>query len=357
MKSPNLLSIKSLFLKQKLLFWHDNYNHRKMPWKGEKDIYKIWLSEIILQQTRVEQGRSYYERFIETFPAIQDLAAAPEKLVMKLWEGLGYYSRCRNLHFTAKYLVKNHEGIFPDTYEGLLALKGIGPYTAAAIASFGFNIPKAVVDGNVIRVLSRFFGIQDPADTNEGKKQIAALAAICLDTNHPGKYNQAIMDFGATLCKPLSPLCSACPLKSKCEAYRLNIVDKLPVVAKKIIKKTRWFVIKIVECKQHYAIHLRPAGDIWAGLHAFPVVEQASKKSWIASMKDPALKSMGGVMSKHSYHQQLTHQTIHGGVIIYKINQRAAFSEKIQWVHKHEITKLAFPRIFRDIINKEQLIS
>jgi A/G-specific adenine glycosylase len=357
MKFSNLFSKKSKYFKQKLLFWHVNYNHRQMPWKGEKDIYKIWLSEIILQQTRVEQGRAYYERFIETFPSIQELAAAPEQSVMKLWEGLGYYSRCKNLHFTAKYLAATHNGIFPDSYEGLLALKGIGPYTAAAIASFGFNIPKAVVDGNVIRVLSRFFGLKAPSDTNEGKKQIGALAEICLDSNQPGKYNQAIMDFGATVCKPLSPLCSTCPLKSNCEAYRLNLVEQLPIVSKKIVKKSRWFIIMIVQCKEHYAIHLRSAGDIWAGLHAFPVIEQPSKKSWAASIKNPAFISESVAVSKNLYHQQLTHQTIYAGVIFWKINQRTAFPEKVQWVHKNELSKLAFPRIFRDIMNKEQLIS
>lgn len=328
-----------------------------MPWKGIKDIYKIWLSEIILQQTRVEQGLAYYENFIEKFPTIHDLAAASENSVMKIWEGLGYYSRCRNLHFTAKYLVENHNGKFPNTYEELLKLKGIGPYTAAAIASFGFNIPKAVIDGNVIRVLSRFFGLQKPSDTINGKKQLADLAALCLDSNNPGTYNQAIMDFGATVCKPLNPLCSACPLRPKCEAYRLNIVDQLPIVSKKITKKTRWFIIRIIQCKQHYAIHIRPTGDIWTGLYSFPVTELSSKKIWNDCLKDRAIMHKGCSLSEHVYKQQLTHQTIHARVVFCKIEKRSAFPEKMKWIHIKALGQLAFPRLFRDIIQKEHLIS
>lgn len=338
------------------MLWHSNQNKREMPWKGIKDIYKIWLSEIILQQTRVEQGRAYYNRFIETFPTIQDLAAAPERSVMKLWEGLGYYSRCRNLHFTAKFIVKEHKGIFPDTYEGLLALKGVGPYTAAAIASFGFNIPKAVVDGNVIRVLSRYFGLDEPINATSTKKLLTDLAERCLDSKQPGTYNQAIMDFGATVCKPVSPLCLACPLHTHCEAYRLHKVDQLPHRSNKITKKTRWFIIKIIQCKQYYAIHLRPTGDIWAGLYAFPMTEQPSKRAWATSIKDLASHSEDAIQCKQVYHQQLTHQTIYAGVIRLKINKRADASNDLQWVHQKKIAELAFPRIFRDILQKENLI-
>jgi A/G-specific adenine glycosylase len=356
MKLSNLFNKKSKYFKQRLLLWHTNQNKREMPWKGVKDIYKIWLSEIILQQTRVEQGRAYYEKFIYTFPTIQDLAAASEKSVMKLWEGLGYYSRCRNLHYTAKFITKEHEGIFPNTYEGLLALKGVGPYTAAAIASFGFNIPKAVVDGNVIRVLSRYFGIHEPVNTTATKKLLENLAELCMDSKQPGTYNQAIMDFGATVCKPVSPHCLACPLRSQCEAYRLHKVEQLPHRTNKIIKTTRWFIVKIIQCNQYYAIHLRPTGDIWAGLHAFPMTEQPSKELWAASMKDMILHSEDAILSKQVYHQQLTHQTIYAGVIIWKIKKRTDIPDHPQWVHQKKLTQLAFPRIFRDILHKENLI-
>jgi A/G-specific adenine glycosylase len=197
-----------------LLAWDKDQNDRVMPWKGEKNPYKIWLSEIILQQTRVEQGWAYYEKFIHHFPTIFDLAKAKEEKVFKLWEGLGYYNRCRNLLYTAKWIVQHFKGVFPSTYEDLIALKGIGPYTASAIASFAFNLPHAVVDGNVYRVLARFYGIETPTDSKEGLLQFNELAHHNLSKKYPGQYNQAIMDFGATICKPALPNCNDCVLQS-----------------------------------------------------------------------------------------------------------------------------------------------
>src|SRR5882757_84990 len=193
-----------------LLKWHKGKNDRKMPWKGEKNPYKVWLSEVILQQTRVQQGWAYYENFLKAFPTIHDLAIAPEQKVFKLWEGLGYYSRCRNLIATAKKIDAEYNGQFPNTYGEILALKGIGPYTAAAIASFAFRLPHAVVDGNVTRVLSRYFGISTPIDTTAGKKLFTELADALLDKEQADIYNQAIMDLGATICLPRNPLCTAC---------------------------------------------------------------------------------------------------------------------------------------------------
>jgi len=193
-----------------LIKWNKKENKRVMPWKGEKDPYKIWLSEIILQQTRVEQGLEYYNRFVKVFPEINKLAKAPDKKIFKLWEGLGYYTRCRNLITTARFIVKEKKGVFPQTYEEIISLKGVGPYTAAAISSFAFNLPHAVVDGNVYRVLSRVFGIKKPVDSTEGKKYFNGLANELLSKEQPGIYNQAIMDFGAIICKPSSPLCTAC---------------------------------------------------------------------------------------------------------------------------------------------------
>ena len=212
-----------------------------MPWKGEKDPYKIWLSEVILQQTRVEQGRAYYEKFIDQFPTIQDLAKAKDEKVFKLWEGLGYYNRCRNLLHTARQITKDQKGVFPNTYDSLLSLKGVGPYTAAAIASFAFNLPYAVVDGNVFRVLSRFYGIATPIDTKEGLQIFNELADKNLAEKTPGTYNQAIMDFGATVCKPSTPDCSTCNLSAKCVAFNVNKVNQLPVKLKRITKKKRHF--------------------------------------------------------------------------------------------------------------------
>lgn len=204
-----------------------------MPWKGEKDPYKIWLSEIILQQTRVEQGLSYYNNFIKTFPDIQQLAKAKDEKIFKLWEGLGYYTRCRNLIASARFVAKEKKGKFPDSYEEIKALKGVGPYTAAAISSFAFNLPHAVVDGNVFRVLARVFGIDKPTDTTEGKKYFTQLAEELLDKKRPGLYNQAIMDFGAMICKPASPLCATCCFKKHCIAFQRDRINELPVKEKK----------------------------------------------------------------------------------------------------------------------------
>mgnify|MGYP003339694825 CR=1 FL=1 len=215
-----------IFTKQ-LIKWNRFKNKREMPWKFEKNPYKIWLSEIILQQTRVEQGMSYYLNFIRAYPTVHDLANAEDEAVMKLWEGLGYYSRCRNLLATARFISHNKKGNFPNSYEELVKLKGVGPYTAAAIASFAFQLPYAVVDGNVIRVLSRFFGIDKQANTNEGKKIFQQLAQEVLDKKNPGIYNQAIMDFGATVCKPAQPLCDECVMQNYCSAYQKDMVDEI----------------------------------------------------------------------------------------------------------------------------------
>ena len=211
----------SIYFTQQLLQWNQTANHRAMPWKGEKDPYKIWLSEIILQQTRVDQGWAYYEKFIFAYPTIQDLAKAKDEKVFKLWEGLGYYNRCRNLLHTARQITNHSKGIFPNTYDALLALKGIGPYTAAAIASFAFNLPYAVVDGNVFRVIARYEGIDVPTDTTAGKRLFETRAAALLDKKRAGLYNQAIMDFGATVCKPFAPNCNNCPLQKTCVAHGL----------------------------------------------------------------------------------------------------------------------------------------
>jgi len=224
-----------------LLKWDKKSNHRPMPWKGEKDPYKIWLSEIILQQTRVEQGWSYYEKFISTYPNIHLLAKAKENEVFKLWEGLGYYNRCRNLLFTAKHIVTTFNGIFPSNYEDLLKLKGVGPYTAAAIASFAFNLPHAVVDGNVFRVFARYYGIHTPTDTKEGLTIFNKIASENLAFKKAGIYNQALMDFGATVCKPMSPLCGDCVMQNTCAAFAQKTVGQLPIKEKVIQKKKRYF--------------------------------------------------------------------------------------------------------------------
>lgn len=252
-----------------LLHWHTHSNTREMPWKGEKDPYKIWLSEIILQQTRVEQGLAYYNKFTQAYPTVFDLAKAKDQTVFKLWEGLGYYNRCRNLLATAREIVKTFDGKFPNDYETLLTLKGVGPYTAAAIASFAFNAPHAVLDGNVYRVIARYQGIDVPTDTTAGKKIFETRAAALLDKKRAGLYNQAIMDFGATVCKPLAPTCNNCPLQKTCVAHATAQVNQLPIKEKQLIKKERRFYYFLLQVQDEIWVTERKHKDIWQGLFEF----------------------------------------------------------------------------------------
>ncbi|MCS6819496.1 MAG: A/G-specific adenine glycosylase, partial [Chitinophagales bacterium] len=225
-----------LYFRSKLLRWHKNENKRTLPWKGEKDPYRIWLSEIILQQTRAEQGLPYYQKFIETYPNVFALAQATTDEVLKLWQGLGYYSRARNLHATAIKVANEFKGIFPKNFAELKKLKGIGNYTAAAIASFAYGEPVAVVDGNVSRVLSRFFGIEHEINSSEGRKLVDELAQRLVCKKQPGAFNQAAMDLGATICTPRTPSCTACPLKLRCKALKLGKVHLLPVKQQRVGK-------------------------------------------------------------------------------------------------------------------------
>ncbi len=260
------------FFRTSLLAWAATHL-RPMPWKGERDPYKIWLSEIILQQTRVEQGLPYYEKFVAAYPTVTDLANAPEDELLKLWEGLGYYSRARNLHFTAKYIAGELGGHFPDSYENIRALKGVGDYTAAAIASFAYNLPHAVLDGNVYRVLARFFGIETPTDTPAAKKEFTLLANALLDDTQPGVFNQAMMDFGATLCTPKQPGCKACPLQTQCVAWQIGKVQELPLKSKTLVKKERFFCYAVFNAGPDVFVRKRAEKDIWRGLFEFPALE------------------------------------------------------------------------------------
>ena len=251
-----------------LLAWYDQ-NKRDLPWRRTKDPYLIWLSEIILQQTRVVQGLAYYNRFSERFPTPRALAEAPEDEVLKYWQGLGYYSRARNLHAAAKSM----QGEFPRTYEGVRALKGVGDYTAAAVCSIAYDMPYAVVDGNVYRVLARVFGIDTPIDSPAGKKQFTELAQKLLDKKRPGDYNQAIMDFGATVCTPAAPQCLVCPLAAVCRALADGRVEQLPVKAQKTKISNRYFHYIYVKQGENTWLHKRGAGDVWQNLYEPPLVE------------------------------------------------------------------------------------
>ncbi|WP_298417122.1 A/G-specific adenine glycosylase [uncultured Kordia sp.] len=249
-------------------------NKRDLPWRKTKDPYRIWLSEIMLQQTRVAQGLPYYEKFTEAFPTVYDLAKAEESYVLKLWQGLGYYSRARNLHYTAKDIVDNYNGQFPNTYKALLKLKGVGDYTASAIASICFDEVAPVVDGNVYRVLARYFDIDTPINSTEGVKLFKKLAFEVVDHDDPANFNQAIMEFGAVQCKPQSPYCIICPLTSSCEGLKNQRVGMLPVKLKKTKIKNRWFnFLVIISNEQETFLEERKGKGIWQGLYQFPLLE------------------------------------------------------------------------------------
>lgn len=325
-----------------------------MPWKGEKDPYKIWLSEIILQQTRVEQGLAYYNKFIQHYPNIKKLAAANDEEVFKLWEGLGYYSRCKNLLFTAREIAKNYNGIFPVTYENIIQLKGIGKYTAAAIVSFAYNQPYGVVDGNVFRVLSRVYGIDLPIDSLLGKKYFESLAQHLLDKNQPALYNQAIMDFGATICKPKLPECAACVFKNDCKAYNQNLISVLPIKAKKLIQQTRWFYYVVINYENEVLIKKRTAKDIWQNLHEFYLIEADEKldskklKTKLNSFLNDVKFEISAISKEQQ--QKLTHRIIKGSFIEIKLTKKIAI-ENYFWIDKKDLNKYSFPKFINTFLN------
>jgi len=346
---------------KKLLAWHLVDNDRSMPWKGEKDPYKVWLSEIILQQTRVEQGTAYYLKFIAHFPTVAALAASPDNDVFKLWEGLGYYSRCRNLLATARQIVAKYESHFPTQYSSILSLKGVGPYTAAAIASFAFDLPYAVVDGNVNRLLSRFFGIRTPIDSTQGKQQFAQLAQQLLFVEKAAAYNQAIMDFGASICKPKLPLCDACCLQPRCAAYQNNDVELLPIKSKKIAKRSRWLYYVVAEKKGQRLIQRRHVKDIWQQLHEFVMIETDAPVDPVSILKTTEFQQIfsGKTQLLHvssNFRQQLTHQTIHA-VFIHIKADAVSVPDHFFWVNQKAIKQLAFPKIISQYLQIENEVS
>jgi A/G-specific adenine glycosylase len=344
------------FFSSQLIHWYHVENKRTMPWKGEKDPYKIWLSEVILQQTRVAQGLQYYNRFIDQYPTVFALAEAKDEAVFKLWEGLGYYSRCKNLLHTAQTIAEH--GKFPETYEELLKLKGVGPYTAAAIASFAYQLPHAVVDGNVYRVLSRFFGESVPIDSTHGKKFFNQLATKLLYQADPAAYNQAIMDFGATVCTPRQPACITCPLNARCSAFRRQMVDELPVKAKQLKRTTRWFNYFVLEHGNAVYIRQRTAGDIWHNLHEFYLLETSKVHHWTnAGIKKFLSNELGRVnlsvsSISESYKQQLTHQTIYTTFIKACTKQPLPEVGGFRYVACDKLDQLAFPIMMKRYLER-----
>lgn len=351
---PKINSTYSFFT-EKLLLWNTQENDRNYPWRSIKDPYKIWLSEILLQQTRSDQGLAYYLKFIKQYPDIHQLAAAADDDVFLLWQGLGYYNRCKNLLITARYIAHDLKGIFPDNFDDLLKLKGVGNYTASAIASFAYNLPNAVLDGNVFRVLSRFFGLFLPIDSIEGKKHFEQLAQKHLAKQEAASYNQAIMDFGATVCKPKLPKCSVCPLAENCKALQHNYIDQLPVKAKKIKVSYRYFHFLILQIEDEFFIQQRIQKDIWQQLYQFYLIELEGdfKKSieWKAIM--PFVDKVEHQNFK--YKQRLTHQLIQSDFHIVQMNKKPDFLENGQWIKKTDWRNYSFPKTILSFFEKNVL--
>lgn len=338
---------------QTIYDWY-NSNKRELPWRNTPDAYKIWISEIMLQQTRVAQTEIHFNRFIAVLPTVFALAKADEDTVLKLWQGLGYYTRARNLHATAKIIVEKYNGIFPNDYHEILKLPGIGHYTAAAIASIAFNRPYAAVDGNVYRVLSRYFGIATPIDSEMGKKEFQQLASVVLAENNPGLHNQAMMEFGALQCVPKSPDCSNCPLNPSCDAKKNNLVNNLPVKSKRIKTVNRYFYYYIIACGDFFLLQKRTEKDIWKNLYQFPIIETdyeisdseiiATEIPWLAGCTYN-IKNVSDT-KRH----QLTHQTIFARFINIESNKLPLPGPNFFKVHKKDIFTFAVPRLLEPVI-------
>ena len=283
-------------------------NRRNLPWRETNDPYNIWLSEIILQQTRVEQGLSYYLKFIEHYPTVSDLANASEDAVLNDWQGLGYYSRARNLHAAARYVANELDGKFPTQYNEILKLKGVGEYTAAAIASIAYGLPHAVVDGNVYRVLSRFLDIDTAIDSTEGKKQFKEAANELLDHKDPSTHNQALMELGALVCTPKNPSCNSCPIQEQCLAHANGTINERPFKSKKVKVRNRYFHYLILEKDNEIMIRKRGGGDIWQGLYDFPMIEKADDKDLL--IEDLSSFGVNDLEQVAELKHVLTHQRI-----------------------------------------------
>lgn len=320
-----------------LLRWYETYG-RDLPWRRTRDPYAIWLSEIILQQTRIAQGTAYWERFIARFPNVQELAAATEDEVLRLWEGLGYYSRGRNLLAAARQIAA--QGAFPDTLEGIRALKGVGDYTAAAIGSIAFGLPAAVVDGNVYRVLSRHYGIATPVGTTAAKKEFTALAQALLPEDRPGDFNQAMMDFGALQCTPASPACLTCPLAGTCDALRTGRTALLPVKKAPVPVQTRRMRYIYLRSDGHTAIHRRGPGDIWQGL-------------WEPYLEETEFKGFPGMrLLREGVRHQLTHRTLMVDFYVLDCAERPALPEGYIWIPEAELERYAKPRLVEILLEE-----
>jgi A/G-specific adenine glycosylase len=346
---------ESAFFRKALLEWNNNLNHRELPWKSEQNPYFIWLSEVILQQTRAEQGLPYYLKFKKHYPTVQILANSKIDNILRDWQGLGYYSRARNLHETGKIIAKEFNGEFPNTYDDLIKLKGIGDYTASAIASFAFGRQNAVLDGNVIRVLARYFGIEAPFDTSNGRKEFKNLATETMANSPSAAYNQAIMDFGATVCTPKKPLCADCPLSRNCFAYQKELIAFLPSKQKKLMIKDRFFYYLILKSENHIWIKKREGKDIWNSLWEFPLIEKDKSidlESFKKVEKIFSLPKNSVISISEKQSQRLTHQKIQSVFIEIDANLEMPFIMGCQKVRINELKNYAFPKSIVSYIRK-----
>lgn len=353
--------MRARYFSEKLAEWYLQHR-RELPWRATKDPYKIWISEIILQQTRVSQGLPYYLKFINAFPTVNHLASAPEQKVLRLWQGLGYYTRARNLHKCAKEIVKDHKGIFPTSFDELKKLPGIGDYTAAAVASIAFKEPVAVVDGNVFRVLSRIFGIDKAINSPEGRKHFTTLANELIDVKDPDIHNQAVMEFGALHCVPKNPQCSSCIFQSTCFAYKNDMQDVLPVKISGKVSRKRYFHYFVVQKGKSLLMRKRDEKDIWQGLYDFYLVEKTKQVS-IGKLiaQDEFLQKMNVELSSlktsASYKHILSHQVIQATFTVLKTSSNTGLSaQKLKFFTLKKVADLPKPVLISRFLNDEQLL-
>ncbi|MBR1631415.1 MAG: A/G-specific adenine glycosylase [Paludibacteraceae bacterium] len=345
-------------IRERLAAWFEA-NKRDLPWRHTTDGYRVWLSEVILQQTRVDQGWAYYERFVREYPDVQSLAAADERAVMRLWQGLGYYSRARNLHAAAQQVVSQMGGVFPRSYEQIIRLRGVGPYTAAAISSIAYNEAVAAVDGNVYRVLSRLYDVDTPIDTGAGQQLFGQLARDLLDTQHPGRHNQAMMELGALQCVPKTPDCSRCPIADECLSLRNETVGIRPVKQAKTRVIDRYFNYFMLTHQQTFPIIQRTTDDIWKHLYELPMIETDGRLHDAESIwQDPQLKqwlktSARAVLSHTTptIVHHLTHQRIHACMFCIELSHDACISDAV-YIRPEQVDDYAISRLMQQLLER-----
>lgn len=354
---PCLTEENITVFQRKLHEWYERH-HRVLPWREVKDPYLIWISEVILQQTRVEQALSYYRNFVEHFPTVEHLAAADENSVLKCWQGLGYYSRARNLHASAKVIVEKFHGHFPKSYDEVKSLKGIGDYTAAAICSFAYDLPYAVLDGNVYRFLSRYFAMETPIDTMHGKKQFMETADMLLDRKKAALHNQAMMEMGAIQCTILSPDCNSCPLRHNCMAFKYDMVELLPIKSKKTKVRNRYFYYFFIKYQNGFFLRKREKADVWRNLYEFPLLEYENKlpiEEVLAQEESVKYFLNAGVIKQISEEKKhvLSHQHIYSRCVYVEIQEKNEYLTKhYDYVKIEESDKYPVSRLVEIFLNE-----